>query len=209
MQNDRAAIMRKLSDPEFQASLVNKCIALVLAMGAMIIVFVIHDIYIWANPPTPRYFYIDGKNPPRPAVALTSPIVDDPQLLDWTVRAILAAYNVNYHDYPEQLNTASRKFSLNGWNSFAQSYIKGGNYDVMKKAMLLCFAQAQRAAVISEATVVRGALAYRIQVPIVQTCENTQQQSTQNLMMMALVVRTDAEDHPDGLVIDQLVAVAR
>lgn len=209
MQNDRAAIMRKLSDPDFQASLVTKCIGLVLVMGAMNIAFLIHDIYIWANPPAPRYFYIDGKNPPRPAVALMSPIVDDQQLLDWTVRAILAAYNANYHDYPEQLNAASRKFSRNGWNSFAQSFIAGGNYDAMKKAMLLCFAQAQRAAVISEATVVHGALAYRIQVPIVQTCQNSQQQSTQNLLMTALVLRTNAEDHADGLVIEQLVAVAR
>jgi intracellular multiplication protein IcmL len=209
MQNDRAAIMRKLSDPDFQASLVNKCIALVLGMGAIIIAFVIHDIYIWANPPTPRYFYVDGKNPPRPVVPLTSPIVDDQQLLDWTVRAVLAAYNVNYHDYPEQLNAASRRFSHNGWNSFAQSYISGGNYDAMKKAMLLCFAQAQRAAVISEASVVAGALAYRIQVPIVQTCQNSQQQSTQNLMTTALVLRTSDENHSDGLVIDQLVAVAR
>ena len=77
MQNDRAAIMRRLSDPDFQASLVNKSIALVLGMAAIIVAFVIHDIYIWMNPPTPRYFYIDGENPPRPATPLTSPIVDD------------------------------------------------------------------------------------------------------------------------------------
>jgi intracellular multiplication protein IcmL len=209
MQNDRAAIMRKLSDPDFQASLVNKCIGLVLVLTGVIIMFVIHDIYIWANPPTPRYFYIDGKNPPRVATPLTSPIVDDQQLLDWTVRGILAAYNVNYHDYPQQLNVASRRFTLNGWNSFATSYIQGGNYEAMKKGMLLCFAQAQRAAVISEAKVIDGALAYRIQVPILQTCQNSQQQSTQNLMMTALVLRTNAEDHVDGLVIAQLVAVAR
>lgn len=209
MQNDRAAIMRKLSDPDFQASLVNKSIALVLGMAAIIVAFVIHDIYIWMNPPTPRYFYIDGKNPPRPATPLTSPIVDDQQLLDWTVRAILAAYNVNYHDYPEQLNTASRKFTQNGWNSFATSYIQGGNYEAMKKGMLLCFAQAQRAAVITEAKVVNGALAYRIQLPILQTCQNSQQQSTQNLVMTALVLRTNAEDRVDGLVIEQLVATAR
>jgi intracellular multiplication protein IcmL len=46
-------------------------------------------------------------------------------------------------------------------------------------------------------------------VPIVQTCENVNQTSTNNLMVTALVVRTNAEDHPDGLAIDQLVATTQ
>ena len=54
-----------------------------------------------------------------------------------------------------------------------------------------------------------GALAYEIQVPIVQTCENVNQTSTNNLMITALVVRTNSDDHPDGLAIDQLVAAPR
>jgi intracellular multiplication protein IcmL len=53
---------------------------------------------------------------------------------------------------------------------------------------------------------VQGALAYRIQVPIVQTCENVNQTSTNNLLVTALVIRTNGDDHPDGLAIDQLVA---
>ncbi|MGH9677364.1 MAG: DotI/IcmL/TraM family protein [Candidatus Acidiferrum sp.] len=53
-----------------------------------------------------------------------------------------------------------------------------------------------------------GALAYRIQVPIVQTCQNGNEANTQQLVLTALVVRANAEDHPEGLAIDQLVAVA-
>ncbi len=209
MQNQHAAIMRKLSDPDFQASLVTKCLALVMGMAAVLVAFVVHDIYLWTHLPAPKYFIVDGKNAPRAVTPVDSPVVDDAELLAWTVKAILAGYNVNYHDYPVQLNTAGRRFTPSGWNSFAGSYIKGGNFEAMKRAMLLCFAQAQRAAVISEATIVGGALAYRIQVPIIQTCQNSQQQSTQNLMVTALVLRTNAEDHPDGLVVDQLIAAAR
>ena len=57
-------------------------------------------------------------------------------------------------------------------------------------------------------TVVDGALAYEVQFPLVQTCQNTQQQNTQNLMVTAMVVRTNSDDHPDGLAVDQLVASA-
>ncbi len=171
--------------------------------------FIIHDAYVWTHPPSNKYFVVDGVHAPREVRGLDSPIVDDAELLNWTVRAVLAPYNVNYHDFPVELNTAGRRFTQNGWSSFAGSYIKSGNFDAMKKGMLLCYAQAQRAAVISETKMVDGALAYSIQVPILQTCQNTNQQSSQKLMMTALVLRTNAEDHPDGLAIDQLVALAQ
>jgi intracellular multiplication protein IcmL len=84
-----------------------------------------------------------------------------------------------------------------------------GNFDELKRARLLCHAQSQRAAVIHQTSYVQNALAYQVQVPIVQTCENVNQTSTNTLMVTALVVRTNAEDHPDGLAIDQLVATTQ
>jgi intracellular multiplication protein IcmL len=209
MQNQNAAIMRKLSDPDFQASLVNRSLGLVTGLSVLLGAFVIHDAWIWAHPPTPKYFIVDGKSAPRAMTAVDSPVVNDAELLDWTVKAVLAPYNVNYHDYPLELNTAGRRFTTNGWSTFAGSYIKSGNFEAMKKGMLLCFAQAQRSAVIVDSKIVGGALAYRVQVPIVQTCQNTNEANTQRMMLTALVVRTNAEDHPEGLQIEQLVAVAQ
>ena len=43
---------------------------------------------------------------------------------------------------------------------------------------------------------------------MVQTCQNSQQETSQNLMMTATVIRVDDMDHPDGLAINQLVAKA-
>ena len=209
MRNHHAAVTRRLSDPEFQSALVTRCLALTLGMGALLAVSLIHDAYVWMNPVEPRYFFVDGKNPPRPAVALDSPIVDDTELLEWTVKAVLAPYNVDYFNYPVELNTASRRFTVKGWNTFANSYIAQGNFDELKRARLLCHAQSQRAAVIHQTSYSQGALAYQVQVPITQTCENVNQTSTNNLMITALVVRTNSDDHPDGLAVDQLVAAPR
>lgn len=206
MQNEHAAITRRLSDPDFQASLVSKCIALALGSSALLTVSLVHDIYVWTHPPTPKYFVIDGRKA-REVTALDNPVVDDSQLLEWATRAALAPYNVNYNDYPQQLSAAGRKFSKRGWNSFATSLLETKNFEKMKSGMLLCYAQAQRAAIISEVTNVSGALAYRIQFPIVQTCRNSNYDNTQNLLIKALVVRTNADDRPDGLEIDELVAV--
>ncbi|MEO8715020.1 MAG: DotI/IcmL/TraM family protein [Acetobacteraceae bacterium] len=206
MRNQRAAVEARLSDPDFQGRLVNRCIGLTIAMAATVCVLVGYQAYQWAHPAPPRYFFTDGKHAPRPVVALDSPIVDDPELLDWAVKAILAPYNVDYYNYPVELNTASRRFTPRGWNTFARSFIAQGNFEEIKRARLLCHAQAQRAAVIHQTRFVQGRLAYRIQFPMMQTCENVNQTSSNNLMMTALVIRTNDDDHPDGLAIDQLVA---
>jgi intracellular multiplication protein IcmL len=209
MTNHDAAVTRRLSDPDFQAALVNRCLALTLGIAALLGVSLIHDAYVWLNPVEPRYFFVDGKNPPRPVVALDSPIVSDTELLEWTVEAILAPYNVDYQNYAVELNTASRRFTVKGWNTFANSYVAQGNFDELKRARLLCHAQAQRAAVIHQTGFAAGALAYQVQVPVLETCENVNQTSTSNLLITALVVRTNSDDHPDGLAIDQLVAAPR
>src|SRR5271165_3100047 len=146
MNNQKAAVSRRLSDPDFQGTLVNRCLALTLGMGALLAVSLIHDAYVWLNPVEPRYFFVDGKHLPKPVVALDSPIVDDTELLDWTVKAVLAPYNVDYFNYPTELNTASRRFTVRGWNTFAQSFVNQGNFEELKRARLLCHAQSQRAA---------------------------------------------------------------
>ncbi len=156
MKNQTAAVTRRLSDPDFQATLVSRCLALTLGMGALLALALAHDAIVWLNPVQPRYFFVDGKDPPRPVVALDSPIVDDTELLEWSVKAILAPYNVDYYNYPVELNTASRRFTVRGWNTFAASYIATGNFDELKRARLLCHAQSQRAAVIHQTSYVQG-----------------------------------------------------
>lgn len=210
MQNQSAAVSRRLSDPDYQARLVGLSLSLNIMLAVALLAFVVHDTYVWMHPPTPKFFRVDGKTVPAPIAALDSPIVDDDELLQWTVKAVLAAYNVNYNDYPEQLNTAGRRFSTNGWNTFAASFAKSGNLEAIKRGRMLCYAQAQRAALINQTSIAAGRLAYEVQFPILQTCQNTQQESTTNMMMVATVKRIDVSpDHPDGLVVDNLVAIQR
>ena len=208
MQNQASAINRRLSDPDFQGWIVRALILVTLVLSALLAVFVFHDMFVWAHPVHPKYFYVDGRNPPRPAVALDSPIIDDTQLLEWSVKWVLAPYNVNYHDFAQQLNTAGRHYTRSGWDGFALSYINDGNFEKLKKSRLLCYAQAERAAVIRQTSIIHGRLAYEIQFPLVQTCENVNQESTQNLMMTATIIRMNDVDHPDGLAIDRLDAKA-
>src|SRR5260370_40916018 len=133
MRNHHAAVTRRLSDPDFQGALVTKCLALTLGMGVLLAVSLIHDAYVWMTPLEPRYFFVDGKNPPRPAVALDSPIVDDTELLEWTGKAVPAPYNVDSVNYPGEPNTPSRRFTGTGWNTFANRHNPQGNFTELEE----------------------------------------------------------------------------
>jgi intracellular multiplication protein IcmL len=150
MKNAHAAVSRRLSDPDFQAALVTKCLGLTLGLAALLAVSLVHDACVWMNPVKPVYFISDGKGFTRPLTPVDSPIIGDTELLEWTVQAAIAPYNVDYFNYAKELNTASRRFTVHGWNTFASSYVGQGNFDELKRARLLCHAQSQRAAVIHQ-----------------------------------------------------------
>jgi len=209
MRNQQAAVARRVSDPDFAGSLVNRVLTALMISMALNIAFAIHDTWVWSHPAAPKYFSVDSLEDPVPIQPLDSPVMGDTDLLNWTVSAILAPYNIDYYNYPVELNTASHQFTLRGWNTFAASFVTSGNFNELKAARLLCHAQAQRAALIVQTIFVGGALAYQVQVPISQTCENVNQISTNNYMISALVIRTNNQDYPKGLAIDQLVAAQR
>jgi intracellular multiplication protein IcmL len=209
MRNQQAAVARRISDPDFAGTLVNRVLtALMISMG-LNIAFAIHDAWIWTHPVQPKYFSVDELNNPIPIQPLDSPVMGDTDLLNWSVQAILAPYNIDYFNYPVELNGASKQFTLRGWNTYAASFINSGNFNELKAARLLCHAQTQRAALIIQTNYVGGALAYHIEVPVSQTCENVNQTSTNNYMISAVVIRTNDPGYPKGLAIDQLVALQR
>lgn len=206
MKARSAAITRRLTDPDFQGVVIDRSLLLNIVLGGAVAIFAFHDAWVWTHRPQPLYFYVDGQNAPRSAMPLTSPMLGQDQLLSWAIRWSLAPYNINYRDYPVQLNTAGRHYSLNGWNSFAKSFISQGNLAKLKQAKLLCYAQPVRAATVKAQIVVDGHARYVVQFPFIQTCENVNQQNTQTLMATATIDRVDDTDHPDGLAIEQLVA---
>ena len=198
----------RLSDPDFQASVVSRRIASVIATAVLVAAWGAHDAWVAAHPPGNEYFESDPAVALAPVVPLDKANMDEDDLLQWTVSSVLAAYHVNWYDYPAQLNAAGRHFTTAGWGSFARSYIRLGNFDKMRSDQMLCYSAVQRAGVIRSATVTAGRLTYEVELPVVHRCSNHIIHNEEKLDVTATVVRTDAADHnhPDGIAIDRLVA---
>ncbi|KXV21470.1 MULTISPECIES: DotI/IcmL/TraM family protein [Gluconobacter] len=206
MSRSTVSLSRRLSDPDFQGKVVERCLQINLALTGVVIVLAVLLARAWSYHPLPKFFFVDGINAPRPAIALSSPILSQEDFLSWVIKWSLKPYNINYRDYPSELNAAGAHFTLNGWNTFAQSFVKEGNLAKMKEAKLLCYAQPTRAATIRQQSIVNGQHHYVVQFPFVQTCENVNQQSSQILLATVHVERVEDQDHPDGIAITQLVA---
>jgi len=206
MSRSSGSLSRRLTDPDFQGKIVERSLQTSIALAAVVVVLGVLLARAWSYHPHPKYFFVDGINAPRPAIALNSPILSQEDFLSWVIKWSLKPYNINYRDYPSQLNAAGSHFTINGWNTFAQSFVQDGNLAKMKEAKLLCYAQPTRAATIRQQSMVNGHHHYVVQFPFVQTCENVNQESSQTLIATVHVERVEDQDHPDGIAITQLVA---
>ena len=109
--------------------------------------------------PQAKYFVIDGNNTPRPIIPIDSPILDETQLLGMDCalgartlqcqlsRLPAAAERRRSALYPERLEQLR-------WKLYLERKLRGAE----ERSVLLCFAQAQRSAVIRKTSLVGGHL---------------------------------------------------
>jgi intracellular multiplication protein IcmL len=206
MNNNSAAVARKLSDPAFMQKLLRRSFMMQSVMTVAIAALVGDRIWRDHHPPPERFFYTNGRGMPYEIVPLDAPVMSDADLLEWTVRSVVAAYTVNFKEYRDQLSRASAHFTIRGWNSFGAAFIQTGNFDQLKRARLVTTAQPERAATIRDRAVLDGVRTTKVEIPLIVTYENENQSNTQHLLVTALVVRAIETEHPDGIAIDQLDA---
>ena len=206
MKNQSTAVARKLSDPDFNQMLLRRSFMVQGVMGLAIVGLVADRIWASHHPPTPHYFYTDGKGTPYEIAPLDAPVMSDADLLIWTVSSVVAAYTVNFKEYRAQLTKAAAHFTIRGWNSFGAAFIQTGNFEEMKRARLVTTAQPERAATIRDRAVIGDRLTYKVELPLIVTYENENSANSAHLMVTLLVVRAIETTHPDGVAIDQINA---
>lgn len=206
MKNQAEAIARKLSDPDFAQSMMRRSFLVHAIQAVALGGLVVDRIWIGHHPPTPQFFYTDGKGTPYQIVPLDAPVMSDADLLTWAVNSVVAAYTVNFKEYRDQLSKAAAHFTIRGWNSFGAAFVRTGNFEQIKRARLVATAQPERAATIRDRAIIGGQLTYRVELPLIVTYENENTANSAHLMVTLLVVRAIETTHPDGVAIDQINA---
>jgi intracellular multiplication protein IcmL len=161
------------------------------------------------TPAKRTYFATEPNGSIIPLVPLSTPIMTDSALLDWTARSLTRAFTLTWSNY-----RADEEGALPAFTTQAQAdYLAGlENYKIIQ---LLTNQGENLSCVVSAAPVItqkgvesNGTAYWVIQVPLIWTYSaggtGTQATSTQSVIARVLVVRAPETQAPDGLLISQI-----
>lgn len=175
------------------------CMLIMLILGSTLV-------YLFMNPPPPRYFAtsVDGRI--TPLIPLNQPNISQSALLQWANTAAISAYTYNFVNYRQALQSASENFTPDGWAAFMQALQSSNNLTAVTAKKLVVSAVATGAPVILQQGVLNGAYAWRVQMPMLVTYQSASQFSRQSIIVTMLVTRVSTLNSPQGIGIAQFVA---
>ncbi|MBB2199491.1 DotI/IcmL/TraM family protein [Gluconacetobacter sp. 1c LMG 22058] len=207
MLNSRMALQRRLLDPEFLqrtvkqallAFMVSLCLNILLALALVVEV---------SHTPHMRYIYHDSLGKPRELIVTDQPYFSDSEITNWAVAKVTNLYTMNYVDYAKHLAVAAADFDIPAWNAWGQAFKGPGNIEFIKEKRVFLTASPKSAATIrAEGKNERGEYEWHVHFPMLLRWENSSGSTTNLLSIDVSIRRTNAPEHPDGLVITELNA---
>lgn len=169
-------------------------------IGAMLFVVHIHQ-------PENRYFATTEDGRLIPMVALNEPNLSTPALMSWVAQAATEVMTFGFNDYRRRLQEASRNFTRRGWESFTKALQASRIIEMVEANQQVVTAAPRGAPVLDREGVVQGRYQWIVQLPMVLTYQSGAQKRSDNLMVTIVVVRVSRLESPNGVGIEQWVAV--
>lgn len=162
--------------------------------------------YLITHRPAPQYFATSADGRITPLYALNQPVVTSAELLQWANQAVTEAYSYSFVNYRKQLQDASQYFTAEGWNQYQEALKASRNLETVIAKKFVVTAAATGAPVITDQGIIQGRYAWRINIPLVVTYENTAERIQQPVVVTILVIRVSNLDIPKGIAIAQFYA---
>jgi intracellular multiplication protein IcmL len=171
-------------------------------IGAMYFVIQVHQ-------PENRYFATTEDGRLVPMVALNEPNLSTPALMSWVAQAATEVMTFGFNDYRRRLQEASRNFTQTGWQSFTDALQKSRIIDMVEANQQVVTAAPAGAPVLESEGMVGGRYQWSIQLPMVVTYQSGARTRSDNLLVNIVVVRVPRLESPNGVGIEQWIAIAR
>lgn len=170
-------------------------------IGAMLFVVHIHQ-------PENRYFATTEDGRLIPMVALNEPNLSTPALMSWVAQAATEVMTFGFNDYRRRLQESSRNFTRRGWESFTKALQQSRIIEMVEANQQVVTAAPRGAPVLDREGVVQGRYQWIVQLPMVLTYQSGAQKRSDSLMVTIVVVRVSRLESPNGVGIEQWIAVA-
>lgn len=156
------------------------------------------------NPPKPQYLGHFGPTGELMRVVPThEPYVDDITVSQWLTTCIGNIYRFDFVNYREQFDKNQTCFTDAGFADF-KAAIESKRLPTVLENGLVSNAVVTQVPVVIDKREVRGVHYWKVRVPIVITMVNKTRQSTNNVMLTAIVARVQPIRNPSGIAISQL-----
>jgi intracellular multiplication protein IcmL len=171
-------------------------------IGAMF--YVIH-----AHQPENRYFATTEDGRLMPMVALSEANLSTPALMSWVAQASTEVMTFGFNDYRRRLQEASRNFTRRGWQSFTDALQRSRIIEMVEQNQQVVTAAPQGAPILQSEGLFAGRYQWTVQLPMVLTYQSGSKTRSDALLVTLVVVRVPRLESPNGVGIEQWIAVPR
>lgn len=171
-------------------------------IGSMYFVIQIHQ-------PENRYFATTEDGRLVPMIALNEPNMSVPALMSWVAQASTEVMTFGFNDYRRRLQESSRNFTRRGWESFTQALQKSRIIEMVEANQQVVTAAPQGAPILESQGLVAGRYQWVVQLPMVLTYQSGARSRNDSLLVTVVVVRVPRLESPNGVGIEQWIAVPR
>ena len=166
--------------------------------------FVIH-----IHQPENRYFATTEDGRLIPMLALNQPNLSAPALMSWVAQASTEVMTFGFNDYRRRLQESSRNFTRRGWESFTQALQASRLIETLEANQQVVTAAPTGAPIIESEGLVNGRYQWVIQLPMVLSFQSGAKTRSDSLLVTVVVVRVPRLESPNGVGIEQWIAVPR
>ncbi len=177
-------------------------VVIVGLIGVMFYVVNIHQ-------PENRYFATTEDGRLIPMVPLNQPNLSTPALMSWVAQAATEVMTFGFNDYRRRLQESSRNYTKRGWESFTGALQKSRIIEMVDANQQVVTAAPQGAPILESEGLVAGRYQWVIQVPLTVTYQSGNRTKTDNMLVTVVVVRVPRLESPNGVGIEQWIAVPR
>lgn len=181
-------------------------LAFVLSIASNVVLISL-IVFIWMNPPKPRYFPVSDAGRITRIQPLNKPkeFSTESTILEWATKSSIAAYTFNYVNFMQELQAASIFFTAKGWDNFLDALVSSNNLEAVKVRKFIVSAEAYGVPKVIRQGVIRGRYTWEIVLRLLVTFRNEQQFNQQRLKIIMKVQRISSLNSPRGVGIDQFV----
>jgi intracellular multiplication protein IcmL len=180
-------------------------------LQALIIVGLVGAMYfvIQVHQPENRYFATTEDGRLVPMVALNQPNLSTPALMSWVAQAATEVMTFGFNDYRRRLQEASRNFTRPGWESFTGALERARIIETVESNQQVVTAAPQGAPILQSEGLVNGRYQWVIELPLILSYQSGTRVKSDSLLVTLVVVRVPRLESPNGVGIEQWIAVKR